>query len=80
MDLLLKNLDKLAIEDNKKIAIVEQSIMNSYQGIFELKGNNHHKNKYWKPTDKVIDEPSDEVLKSINELIKSRKKQDKKHL
>jgi len=41
LNLLLKKLDKLASNDNTKIEIIEQSIMNSYKGIFPLKeGNN----------------------------------------
>lgn len=36
--LLLKNLDKLGKDDSEKIAILEQSIVNGWQGIFELKG------------------------------------------
>lgn len=40
--LLLKNLDKLASDDPTKIKILEQSIMNSWQGVFELKNNNNY--------------------------------------
>jgi hypothetical protein len=36
--LLLKKLSELASTDETKIAILEQSIANSWQGIFELKG------------------------------------------
>jgi hypothetical protein len=38
--LLLKNLDKLATNDSTKIEVLNQSIQNSWQGIFELKDNN----------------------------------------
>ncbi len=37
LSLMLKKLDKLALDDETKIEILEQSIMNSWQGIFELK-------------------------------------------
>lgn len=38
IELLLKNLEKLSGGDeSKKILIIEQSIMNSWQGVFELK-------------------------------------------
>jgi predicted phage replisome organizer len=37
LDLILKKLDKLSNDENEKIAILNQSILNSWQGIFELK-------------------------------------------
>jgi hypothetical protein len=37
--LILARLDRLADSDGEKIAIVEQSIMNSWQGVFALKGD-----------------------------------------
>jgi len=37
--LMLNKLDKLASNDDEKIAILNQSIMNSWKGIFELKDN-----------------------------------------
>lgn len=37
MTILLNKLNKLGKSDNEKIAILEQSIFNSWQGIFELK-------------------------------------------
>lgn len=36
--LLMTELDKLASKDEEKIAILEQSIMNGWKGVFELKG------------------------------------------
>lgn len=36
--LLLNKLDELASDENEKIAILEQSILNGWQGVFELKG------------------------------------------
>lgn len=38
LKLLLNKLDKLEDSDSGKIAVLEQSIMNSWQGVFELKG------------------------------------------
>ena len=38
LKLLLNKLDKLEDSDAGKIAVLEQSIMNSWQGVFELKG------------------------------------------
>lgn len=38
ISLLLGNLDKLASNDSEKIAVLEQSILNGWQGIFALKG------------------------------------------
>lgn len=38
IELMFSKLDKLANDDDTKIAILNQSIMNSYQGVFELKG------------------------------------------
>lgn len=37
MELLFDKLDKLATDDNTKIEILNQSIMNNWQGVFELK-------------------------------------------
>lgn len=37
ISLLVGNLDKLASTDNEKIEILEQSILNGWQGVFELK-------------------------------------------
>lgn len=39
LELAFKELDKLAASDWDKVAIVNQSIMNSWQGLFPLKGN-----------------------------------------
>jgi len=39
MKLLINKLDKLGSNDNEKIEILNQSIFNSWQGIFELKNN-----------------------------------------
>lgn len=48
--LLLKNLDKLSGDDKLKIDILNQSILNSWQGIFPIKNYNF---------DKAISVPSD---------------------
>ena len=49
LSLLLKKLDKLAgCSDSKKIAILEQSILNSWKGVFALKGEDcNGKNSNW---------------------------------
>ena len=39
--MLNKELNKLSDNDSTKIAIIEQSIMNSWKGIFELKVDNY---------------------------------------
>lgn len=43
MTLLLNKLDKLGSNDNEKMEILNQSIFNSWQGIFELKADNKNK-------------------------------------
>lgn len=43
MKLMLNNLDKLANDDNTKIAILNQSIMHNWQGVFPLKGDSNYK-------------------------------------
>lgn len=40
LELILKNLDKLSTNDFEKIEILNQSIMNSWQGVFPLKRQN----------------------------------------
>ena len=39
LELAFKELDKLARTNAEKVAIVNQSVMNSWQGLFPLKGN-----------------------------------------
>lgn len=46
LTLLLKKLDRLADDDDKKIKILEQSIFHNWQGIFELKNNIADINRY----------------------------------
>lgn len=48
LKLLLRNLDKLATNDEKKIAILNQSIVNSWQGVFELKDNQSNQGNFKK--------------------------------
>ncbi|MBO0537936.1 hypothetical protein EXQ27_04305, partial [Clostridium botulinum] len=43
LDLMLKNLNKLSNSDDIKIKILEQSIMNSWKGVFPLKESNSTK-------------------------------------
>ncbi|APC41549.1 phage replisome organizer N-terminal domain-containing protein [Clostridium estertheticum] len=45
LTLILNKLNKLANNDNDKIAIVEQSIMNSWKGIFEIKEGKYGSSK-----------------------------------
>ena len=45
LELLLKKLDKLANDDNTKIEILNESIMNGWNGIFPLKDNSTPINK-----------------------------------
>ena len=40
LTLMLKRLDELANNDTLKVRILDQSIMNNWQGIFPLKDNN----------------------------------------
>ena len=45
LELLIKKLDKLSNDDNTKIEILNESIMNGWNGIFPLKDNSTPKNK-----------------------------------
>lgn len=45
LKLMLNKLDKFSSTNEVKIAILEQSIMNSWKGIFELKTDNNKKNQ-----------------------------------
>lgn len=45
MSLLISKLDKLGFNDNEKIEILNQSIFNSWQGIFELKNKGIERGK-----------------------------------
>jgi len=38
-ELIINELNKLAIDEKTQVAILDQSIMNSWQGVFPLKGN-----------------------------------------
>ncbi|MBA7663555.1 hypothetical protein ES703_71600 [subsurface metagenome] len=44
-ELLLNKLDKLSNDEEEQIAILNQSIMNSWQGVFPLRGDYNGKNK-----------------------------------
>lgn len=46
LEIMLKKLTGLANEDSKKIETLEQSIMNGWKGIFELKGEGANSNGY----------------------------------
>lgn len=45
LELAFKKLDELSHDDFEKVAIVNQSVMNSWQGLFPLKENNKQNNK-----------------------------------
>jgi hypothetical protein len=51
VELLLKNHNKLTMDESEMIEILEQSIANSWQGVFPLKQQKHQKSK----TDQAID-------------------------
>ncbi|MEG2918851.1 MAG: phage replisome organizer N-terminal domain-containing protein [Clostridium sp.] len=55
LKLMLTKLDKLASTDQDKVAILEQSIMNSWKGIFELKTDTGYKrpNGYNQPSSSI---------------------------
>ena len=45
LELLIKKLDRFANDDNTKIEILNESIMNGWNGIFPLKDNSTPNNK-----------------------------------
>ena len=58
LELAFKELDKLARTNAEKVAIVNQSVMNSWQGLFPLKGNQQGTrnngtwdDRYYKPSE-----------------------------
>ena len=53
LELMIEKLQKMSSEEENQIRILEQSIMNNWQGIFELKEN----------TSKTIDKEQEEVYK-----------------
>jgi len=58
IQLLLANLDKLSTSENDKMAILNQSIMNGWQGVFPLKetaGNQHRQLSPVKPQVPIIE-------------------------
>lgn len=60
-ELILKELEKLTTNENTQIAILNQSIMNSWQGVFPLKDNHRGRDSPKKMMS------IDEALKIINE-------------
>lgn len=48
VELLIINLNKLASDDETKIAILNQSILNSWQGVFAIKEDDKKNSKNWK--------------------------------
>ena len=75
LSLICTKLDKLALDDYTKIQILEQSIMNNWQGIFPLKRetNTNRPNQYQKQqpemTEKEIEEMND-YLSLVNRFNK----------
>lgn len=65
MKMILNDLDKLAVDDRTKIAIVEQSIKNSWQGVFHLKNNTHHNQIY-----KNNNSNTDDFARALEEMQK----------
>jgi len=45
LELMIKNLNKLSINVDEQIEILNNSIMNNWQGVFPLKQNTHKKQK-----------------------------------
>ena len=45
LELLIRKLDRLANDDNTKIEILNESIMNGWNGVFPLKDNSTPNNK-----------------------------------
>ena len=77
LKLIIKDLDKLSNNnEDKKIAILNQSIKKGWQGIFELKENNTNNNKSNKQTDtqeyKEVEIDEKDYGKKLKELIKNR--------
>lgn len=65
---IISDLEKLAPDDfQKQIKIVEQSITNSWQGVFGLKSEQvEHKQKYGRQ-----DRPISEIMEEINKVVLS---------
>ncbi|MNB81411.1 hypothetical protein D3C75_281930 [compost metagenome] len=74
--LLLGNLDKLADDDSNKIAILNQSILNGWQGIFALKENSKARqgaNKPYKPDIPIVESTADAQPVSDEEMAELMK-------
>jgi hypothetical protein len=63
--LLLKKLEKMAKTEEEKIAILNQSILNGWQGIFELK-NDKQRNSHSSQRQSVA-EQSDNIIRMMEE-------------
>lgn len=64
--LLLKKLDSLAFEEKQKISIIEQSIMNGWQGFFPLKKENKRFGRE-ELTPEIFQKQAEEFLKDEKE-------------
>jgi len=64
-ELLLNKLDKLSISEEEQIAILDQSIMNSWLGVFPLKGDYNGKNRQNNQRPK---KPGEDKYKHLEEI------------
>ncbi|MNO29209.1 hypothetical protein D3C76_191200 [compost metagenome] len=78
--LLFGNLDKLATTDQNKIDILNQSILNGWKGVFQLRGNNTGKSYGGKPEIPIVDSTagaqpvSDEEMAELMKLAEEMKR------
>ena len=77
LNLLLNKLDKLASDNNAAIEILNQSILNCWQSIFELKGGGRYghntsssgENKKWNYTIPECELTEEERRRAAEELL-----------
>lgn len=72
MELLFNKLDKMATDDDTKVEILNQSIMNNWQGVFELKENKRQN----KPAQQKKVNPIDHHVASYDSEAFMRKAQE----
>ena len=73
IELVLKKLDSLTTSESVKIDIINQSIMNGWQGVFPLKTNNSNGKTYNNPKNDIIEhnysrDQLNSVMTSIEDL------------